>query len=159
MKLIVLLYRYLLFYVKEVCLMYKRILVAVDGSENSKRAAQHAAKLAALSKDTHVEIIFVQDFEKIRSDVKQKPGTPDIDIERKKRLAPIKGVFELPLVSHELVIKQGDPGSTIVSFANRGGFDLVVIGSRGLNSFQEMVIGSVSQKVAKKVNAPVMIVK
>jgi nucleotide-binding universal stress UspA family protein len=35
----------------------------------------------------------------------------------------------------------------------------VVIGSRGLNSFQEMVLGSVSQKVAKRVNAPVMIVK
>ena len=58
-----------------------------------------------------------------------------------------------------LWLKQGDPGTTIVSFANRGGFDLVVIGSRGLNSFQEMVIGSVSQKVAKKVISPVMIVK
>ena len=139
--------------------MYKRILVAVDGSENSKRAAQHAAKIAALSKEAHVEIIFVQDFEKIRPDAKQKTRTPDIDVERKKRLAPIKGVFEQPHVSHELVIKQGDPGSTIVSFANRGGFDLVVIGSRGLNTFQEMVIGSVSQKVAKKVTAPLMIIK
>lgn len=139
--------------------MYKRILVAVDGSENSKRAAEHAAKLAALSKEAHVEIIFVQDFEKIRPDAKQKTGTPDIDSERKKRIAPIKGVFEQPYVSHEIVVKQGEPGSTIVSFANRGGFDLVVIGSRGLNSFQEMVIGSVSQKVAKKVNAPVLIVK
>ena len=31
--------------------MYKRILVAVDGSENSRRAAEQAAKLAALSPD------------------------------------------------------------------------------------------------------------
>ena len=139
--------------------MYKRILVAVDGSENSKRAAQHAAKLAALSKETHVEILYVQDFEKIQSDAIQKTRTPTIDIESKKRLAPIIGVFEQPIVSHELIVKQGEPGSTIVSFANRGGFDLVVIGSRGLNSFQEMVLGSVSQKVAKRVNAPVMIVK
>lgn len=139
--------------------MYKRILVAVDGSENSKRAAQHAAKLAALSKETHVEILYVQDFEKIQSDAIQKTRTATIDLESKKRLAPIMGVFEQPIVSHELIVKQGEPGSTIVSFANRGGFDLVVIGSRGLNSFQEMVLGSVSQKVAKRVNAPVMIVK
>ncbi|WP_172370689.1 universal stress protein [Sporosarcina jiandibaonis] len=138
--------------------MYKRILVAVDGSENSKRAAQHAAKLAALSKETHVEILYVQDFEKIKSDT-QIARTATIDSERQKRIAPIKGVFEQPPVSHELIVKQGEPGSTIVSFANRGGFDLVVIGSRGLNSFQEMVLGSVSQKVAKRVNAPVMIVK
>lgn len=47
----------------------------------------------------------------------------------------------------------------IVSFANRGNFDIVIIGSRGLNSFQEMVIGSVSHKVAKRANAPVLIVK
>ncbi|WP_210470879.1 universal stress protein [Sporosarcina sp. 6E9] len=139
--------------------MYKRILVAVDGSENSKRAAQHAAKLATLGKETHVEILYVQDFEKIPSDAKQKARTATIDSERRKRIAPIKGVFEQPRVSHELIVKQGEPGSTIVSFANRGGFDLVVIGSRGLNSFQEMVIGSVSQKVAKRVNAPVLIVK
>ena len=85
--------------------MYKRILVAVDGSENSKRAAQHAAKLAALSKEAHVEIIFVQDFEKIRPDAKPKTGTPDIDIERKKKLAPIKGIFEQPPVSHDFVVK------------------------------------------------------
>ncbi|QUW23757.1 universal stress protein [Sporosarcina sp. Marseille-Q4063] len=139
--------------------MYKRILVAVDGSENSKRAAGHAAKLAGLSKETHVEILYVQDFERIQSDAQQKSRATTIDNERQKRLAPIRGVFEQPLVSHELIVKQGEPGSTIVSFANRGGFDLVVIGSRGLNSFQEMVIGSVSQKVAKRVNAPVMIVK
>ncbi|MBO1912526.1 universal stress protein, partial [Microvirga sp. 3-52] len=101
----------------------------------------------------------VQDFEKIPSDAKQKARTATIDSERRKRIAPIKGVFEQPRVSHELIVKQGEPGSTIVSFANRGGFDLVVIGSRGLNSFQEMVIGSVSQKVAKRVNAPVLIVK
>ena len=96
--------------------MYKRILVAVDGSKNSLRAAQHAGKLAALSKETHVEILYVQDFEKIQSDVKQKARTATIDIERKKRLAPIKGVFEQPLVSHELIVKQGEPGSNNCQF-------------------------------------------
>ncbi|EGR8654283.1 universal stress protein, partial [Listeria monocytogenes] len=33
------------------------------------------------------------------------------------------------------------------------------IGSRGLNSLQEMVLGSVSHKVMKRVNCPALIVK
>lgn len=139
--------------------MYKRILVAVDGSENSKRAAQHAANLAALNNKAHVEILYVQEVDKLQTEGKQKKVPASIDNERQQRLLPIKGAFEQPPISHELITKQGEPGSTIVSFANRGGFDLVVIGSRGLNTFQEMVIGSVSQKVAKRVNAPVLIVK
>lgn len=139
--------------------MYKRILVAVDGSENSRRAAEQAAKIASLSKESHVEVLYVLDYDRSRTDFIQNIGPDDLHIDRKKQLAPIKGIFEKTRVNHEVVIKQGEPGPTIVSFANRGGFDLVVIGSRGLNTFQEMVLGSVSHKVTKRVNAPVLIVK
>jgi nucleotide-binding universal stress UspA family protein len=139
--------------------MYNRILVAVDGSENSRRAAEHAAKLAALSPGAIVEILYVLDYDRTRSDVIHNAGSDDLHIDRKKRLTPIEGAFEEQKIDYKLVIKHGDPGPTIVSFANRGGFDLVVLGSRGLNSFQEMVLGSVSHKVAKRVTAPVLIVK
>ncbi|MCG7336756.1 universal stress protein [Sporosarcina sp. ACRSM] len=139
--------------------MYNRILVAVDGSENSRRAAEHAAMLAALSPDTSVEILYVLDFERARTDALHYTSSDDLHTDRKKKLAPIEGAFEQRKIEYQLVIKHGEPGPTIVSFANRGGFDLVVIGSRGLNSFQEMVLGSVSHKVAKRVTAPVLIVK
>ncbi len=139
--------------------MYKRILVAVDGSENSKRAAEHAAAIASWDTNAHVEILFVLDYDRTRTDFIPNIETDDLHFKHQERLAPIKGTFEKKRIAYELVIKQGDPGITIVSFANRGGFDLVVIGSRGLNSFQEMVLGSVSHKVARKTKAPVMIVK
>lgn len=139
--------------------MYKRILVAVDGSENSKRAAEHAAIIASSTTDTHVEVLFVVDYDRTRTDFIPNIETEDLHFKYQERLAPIKGAFEKKRIAYELVIKHGDPGTTIVSFANRGGFDLVVIGSRGLNSFQEMVLGSVSHKVARRANAPVMIVK
>ncbi|RCK13159.1 universal stress protein [Bacillus licheniformis] len=47
----------------------------------------------------------------------------------------------------------------IVSYANHHDVDIVIIGSRGLNTLQEMVLGSVSHKVAKRVKCPVLIVK
>ena len=37
------------------------------------------------------------------------------------RLAPIEGTFEEQKIDYKLVIKHGEPGPTIVSFANRGG--------------------------------------
>lgn len=139
--------------------MYKRILVAVDGSKNSIRAAEHAAYIASLNSEATVEVLYVLDYERIRTDVIHNIGDDTLHIDQETKLAPIKGVFEKKRIAYELVIKKGDPGSTIVSFANRGGFNLVIIGSRGLNSFQEMVLGSVSHKVAKRANMPVLIVK
>ncbi|MDU6961556.1 MAG: universal stress protein, partial [Staphylococcus sp.] len=42
---------------------------------------------------------------------------------------------------------------------NSGEFQAIVLGTRGLNSLQEMVLGSVSHKVAKRSEIPVVIVK
>lgn len=139
--------------------MYNRILVAVDGSENSKRAAEHAVKIASVNSGATIEVLYVLDYDRAHPDASQKINENELRVDREHRLSPIKGIFEKSRVAYELVIKNGEPGATIVSFANRGGFDLVIIGSRGLNSFQEMVLGSVSHKVAKRTKAPVMIVK
>lgn len=141
--------------------MYKRILVAVDGSENSKRAAEHASLIASFNPETHIEVLYVMDIDRTRKDVPLKTKNKDVDFydDEKNTLGPVKGAFEKNRIDYELITKKGDPGSTIVSFANRGGFDLVIIGSRGLNSFKEIMLGSVSLKVARRVKAPVMIIK
>ncbi len=139
--------------------MYKRILVAVDGSKNSRRAAEHAANIASLDPEATVKVLYILDYDRTRSDVIDNAGSDDLHIDRKKRLVPIEDTFKQRKIPYELVIKHGDPGPTIVIFANSNDFDLVVIGSRGLNSFQEMLLGSVSHKVAKRVTAPILIVK
>jgi len=134
-------------------------MVAVDGSENSHRAAKHAAQLASLSTEAVVEVLYVLEYDRTRTDVIHNAVSDDLHIDRKKRLTPIEEAFEQLHIPFQLVIKHGDPGPTIVNYANSNAFDLVVLGSRGLNSFQEMVLGSVSHKVAKRVTAPILIVK
>lgn len=49
--------------------MYKNILLAVDGSEHSKRAAAHAIQLAKLVPDAEVEIISVIDLSKVKTEI------------------------------------------------------------------------------------------
>ncbi|WP_404328718.1 universal stress protein [Mesobacillus maritimus] len=139
--------------------MYKKILVAIDGSKHSLRAAAEGAKMAALDKDSTVELIYVADFSKAKNEVLHSHGKEELEQERRSRLKPAEELMKANQVSYEVKILRGEPGPTIVEYANKEKFDLVVIGSRGLNALQEMVLGSVSHKVVKRVNCAVLIIK
>lgn len=139
--------------------MYKRILLAVDGSDNSHRAADEAIKIASLIADSLIEIIYVVDFDKVKSDVLHSESKEALDYSRRKHLIPFEDKIKVKNINYEVKIFNGYPGPTIIEYANDEAVDLLVIGSRGLNAFQEMVLGSVSHKVVKHVNCPVMIVK
>ena len=139
--------------------MYHRILVAVDGSEHSKRAASHAVFLASLEKHVHVTLLYVLDYDKTRIDLVQSMTSDDLHIDRKNKIRPIEELFSEKGIATDIKLLHGEAGPVIVEHANSENYDLVVIGSRGLNTLQEMVLGSVSHKVAKRVHSPVLLIK
>lgn len=139
--------------------MYKKILLAIDGSENSMRAANEAVKMADLENDSKIDIVYVADFGKAKSEVLHSQGQEELEYTRKKRLQPVEELLKSKQIAYDIKILRGEPGPMIVEYANKETFDLVVIGSRGLNALQEMVLGSVSHKVVKRANCPVLIVK
>ena len=138
--------------------MFKKILYATDGSDHSLRAGEKAFELARFSSDSKVDIIYVVDPKHSKDEVLNNWGK-DADDARKEKLAFIIQKAKNSGVEFEVVFQNGDPGPTIVNHANKNDYDIIVIGSRGLNAFQEMVLGSVSHKVAKRANSPVLIVK
>lgn len=139
--------------------MYHRILVAVDGSEHSKRAASHAVFLASSEKHVHVTLLYVLDYDKTRIDLVQNMTSDDLHIDRKNKIRPIEELFLEKGIPTDIKLLHGEAGPVIVEHANSENYDLVVIGSRGLNTLQEMVLGSVSHKVAKRVHSPVLLIK
>jgi nucleotide-binding universal stress UspA family protein len=139
--------------------MYKNILLAVDGSEHSLRAAKEAVKITSLCNDCTVEVVYVVDYSKSKDEVLHSQGKEELELSRRKKLLPIEEQLKSSNLSYQLKLLHGEPGPAIVDYANKEKYDLVIIGSRGLNSLQEMVLGSVSHKVAKRVQCPVMIVK
>ena len=139
--------------------MYKKILLAVDGSENSMRATEEAVKIVPLIPDCKIEVVYVADFSKSKKEILHSQGKEDLEISRRKKLSPIEEIIKSKNVAYEIKKLHGEPGPTIIEYANNENGDLVVIGSRGLNSLQEMVLGSVSHKVVKRVDCPVLIVK
>jgi nucleotide-binding universal stress UspA family protein len=138
--------------------MFNRILLASDGSDHSIRAAEKAIALASCQENGSIEIVYVIDGRQSKEDVLQHWGT-DAQDQRKKKLQLIEHKIDEAGVHYTTHYLHGEPGPSIVKHANTHNFDAVVIFSRGLNTLQEMVLGSVSHKVAKRANCPVMIVK
>ncbi len=116
--------------------------------------------IAKCNVEANVEVVYVVDNRTAKSDIIQgQTDIETIEASRKERVREIETMLQQEEVSYKITILHGDPGETIVQYVNTGDIDLVVVGSRGLNTLQEMVLGSVSHKVAKRVKCPVMIVK
>lgn len=139
--------------------MYQHILLAADGSKNSVRAAGEAAKLASLVEEATVEVLFTVDPSKVKEEVLHSQNHEEIEFKRNQKLLPVTEELANNNVNYHVTIVIGDPGPTIVEYSIKKKVDLLIIGSRGLNSLQEFVLGSVSHKVVKRAQCPVMVVK
>ncbi|SDC45064.1 Nucleotide-binding universal stress protein, UspA family [Pelagirhabdus alkalitolerans] len=139
--------------------MFNNILLASDGSEYAIRACEKAIGLAEGNEEAKVTILYVVDSATSKTDAKHHWNAQDLDRSRKEKLAISERKFNQHNVKYEIKVLHGDPGPTIVEYADEIDADVCVIGSRGLNTLQEMVLGSVSHKVAKRAQCPVMIVK
>lgn len=139
--------------------MYKNIFLATDGSEHSKRATENAIHLAKCSSDSKLEVIYVVDPDRSKSETLKNWNSADIDDNRRKHIGEVERIAKDAGILYEITFLTGEPGPEIVKYANKNKADIIVLGSRGLNVLQVFVLGSVSHKVAKRANCPVLIVK
>ncbi|GAQ19737.1 stress response protein NhaX [Oceanobacillus picturae] len=138
--------------------MFKRILLAVDGSEHSIRSAKYAIELAEKFNGV-INVVYVVDGNKAKSDVLHATDKFALEKMRNDKLKAVKELLNKTDIQYEIKILHGEAGPTIVNYANNNEIDGVVLGSRGLNNLQTFILGSVSHKVAKRVECPVLIVK
>ncbi|WP_428908363.1 universal stress protein [Niallia sp. Krafla_26] len=139
--------------------MFNNILLAADGSFHSYRAAEKAIELAKFVPHSYIEIVYVIDLNASKADVLNYSNPIQIEQKRREKVEFIEKLAKKHGVRYVIKILRGEPGPSIVKYCNENQFNLVIIGSRGLNVMQEMVLGSVSHNVAKRANCPVMIVK
>jgi len=138
--------------------LFQKILVAADGSKHSVRSAEYAIEIAKKF-NGKIEVVYVVDGQTAKSDVLQARDKYELEKKRKEKLQVIKDLLDKSTVSYDTHFLHGEAGPTIVNYANDYEFDCVVLGSRGLNNLQTFLLGSVSHKVAKRVECPVLIVK
>ncbi|MGN7478040.1 universal stress protein [Solibacillus silvestris] len=137
--------------------MYKHILLAIDGSDNSLRAAKDAVAIAAA--DTFIELISSIPTEAIANDPVHAGTFNQTEEQYAQKLSREIEYVKNNHSNSKLTIVHGPAGRMISNYANQNNVDLVVIGCRGLNPMQEMVFGSVSTYVSKNANCSTLLVK
>jgi nucleotide-binding universal stress UspA family protein len=143
--------------------MIRRILVPVDGSDVSVRAAGRAAEIAALC-GAEIGLLYVPLLPEDTDDEKIASGSwlsdlATFSVKKKSRCVMDKASAAIKGVNFSRTVKHGNPSEIITAEANGEGFDLVVIGGRGVGVMEGLLLGSVSQTVLEGVQCPVMVVK
>ena len=140
---------------------YKKILVPLDGSEASRRAMDEAIYLAGLS-GAALTFLYVVDLNKELPTPQRIWEESHSLAEWEKAGAEKLANFVVGLddsISHDDIVAVGSPGKTIHRIAKENACDLILMGSRGLNALENIVLGSVSQYVLTHAPCPVMVVR
>ena len=153
--------------------MYKKILVAFDGSEASKHAMDHAVNF---TDSFNSELLILSVVPRVMMPVFPDEGfgaapitaAQDMgeyqdkmrEIYNKSLVDAKKDINDhFPDLKVETKLMEGRPSSTIVSAAEEYDADLIVIGSRGIGGITGWILGSTSRNVVESCTKPILVVK
>ena len=141
--------------------MFTNILVPIDGSDNSYRALD-AALLLSEKLGSNITVIHVMEevpithigSEKMLNELLEAYKKENQDILLKcSEIANQKGL------TIKSFLLQGNPASAILDYIKKEKFDLVIMGSRGLGKFKELILGSVSSKIVHHSPCAVLLIR
>lgn len=146
--------------------MFKKILVAIDGSDEALKALKSAIEMQKLSNSEILLLcvfkhhsLFESSLSILRPPEEQIPDEALTEFARDvvnqaKEFAKANGAADV-----RGFVKSGRPSTTIVQFAEDNGVDLIVMGAHGTHSKDGMFLGSVAHRVATISKCPILIVK
>jgi nucleotide-binding universal stress UspA family protein len=136
-----------------------RILVAYDGSPASRRALDWAARLARENADSRVQVIGVAATLEATAPIPDAVDPASNVEKREQDLAEAASTLEAAGVRADTALKVGNPAEEIIQAGDEGNFDVIVLGSTGAGRAIRWLLGSVSDRVVRHANRPVMVVR
>jgi len=145
----------------------KKILVAIDGSPLSDKAAEEAVRLAAGNPSqfkSKVYAMLVLPSAPRTTFTDFVPPKPVTETEqwgelRDKIFYVVEKNAEEAGIPLEVRVAYGDPVDELLGFAEREEIDVIVIGSTGKGFLKRKVLGSVSDKVVRNARCSVYVVR
>lgn len=139
----------------------EKILVAIDGSDNSKRALikakQHSERV-----DGEITILTV--LEPISMGRYSYSELSKQEYDALENAAEAILIQSLKIIDDttgeiETKLKKGSPADEILKEAEDGDYDLIIMGCRGFNISSKTILGSVSHKVLNHTETDVLVIK
>ncbi|TLS37939.1 universal stress protein [Pseudalkalibacillus caeni] len=139
---------------------YQNILVAVDGSESAEKAFQNAIEIAKRD-EAKLSIAHVIDTRNFSTFELYDLASQRAEDFAKSLLNEYKEKAELAGVKNvETVVEYGSPKVKIAkTIAPEVNADLIVCGATGLNAVERLLIGSVSEHIARYAKCDVLVVR
>jgi nucleotide-binding universal stress UspA family protein len=139
--------------------MYDRILVPTDGSSGADRAVEHAIDLAK-TYGAQLHVLYVVNEASLSAEVnsqqvienfEEQGGEVTYEVAERAADAGVEDVRE--------VVVHGVPHEAILEYAEDEGMDLIVMGTHGHTGLDRYLLGSVTEKVVRTSDVPVLTVR
>jgi nucleotide-binding universal stress UspA family protein len=141
--------------------MFRYILYATDGSFGAERAGDYAASLAVRF---HAKVIVLHAFNQLtvppagynfpNADAYANPEDAEALVKKAAERLHNHGVKEV-----EFEVIQGQAVHVILGVAETSKPDVIVMGARGVSTWQGLLLGSTSMSVVQRAQIPVLVVK
>lgn len=142
-------------------MLYKKILVAADGSDSSKEAYKHAIALARMMEAevflVHVAISPESTWGGYTS-ASKLINMDELNAITKEIVDSVLGVCDADGITVNTVIAHGKPAKEIVKVAFDEKVDLIITGGHSIGAVSSIFQGSVSLRIVQTAHCPVMVI-
>ena len=141
--------------------MFTKILVPVDGLDNSYKALE-AALVLSEKLGSNISVVNVMEQVPITHIESEKLLNELLEAYKKENqeiLSKCSDIAHQKGITIKTVLLQGNPAPVILDYSKKENFDLVIMGSRGMGKFKELILGSVSSKIVHHSPCAIMIIR
>ena len=140
--------------------MYRKVLVAIDGSKCAERAFERALEIVKAGNGT-LTIVHVLELPPTVGFGKRLSAEVETFISKDAKLYLAEHVEKAAIkgVKANTILVKGHPGKAILDAAKSNEVDIIVMGRRGLGGMKGLMLGSVSHTVVQHSKVPVLVVR
>lgn len=139
--------------------MFKKLLVAYDGSEGAQKALAAGIKLAQIHQ-AELQAVTVQErLPRYGRTVEVEEEKKYLDERFEKIAAEVRAKVQEAGLEIKLLRSFGHPAQTIVEVAKEGNYDLILVGHSGTSGVWTTLLGSTAERVSRHATCSVLIVR
>lgn len=132
------------------------ILVAYDGSEQARRALMWTTRLGP---EPEVTVISIAPALEATSKIADAVDPTSNVQEHRRQLDEAVAALATVNIHAKTLLRTGNPAEEIITAGAEGGFEVILVGIRGMGAVRRFLIGSVADRVVRYATIPVLVVR